>query len=602
MEVLSPRVTEWLSRLRLRALSDYQERNTLMWGMRRMRFLRSRVNPPLPYQDYLGAGVKVPISYRLIQTVVGAVAGENRPIFHVSGPDREVNERVARWLRLVLQNMEQRVQPALYWRFWASLAGDGMAVLKTVRRPWLRYPVRRPDQSDEDYIAEVERFFRSEADLPFRTRVVDPMTFFPPRTEWGLGEVAIEYGLRPAPAVYQALRVREAANGQLVPLSPGEPAPPEMSSLASSTGDSVIPVTEVWTSDTLFVLVRDSQAFAFPNEIGRIPYVYAFASAEAFADPLLQAVGAAFPLIYLEPWVNQKLSELVGFSNLQTTPTPYVVHRDVRPDGATPDVVDFQAGRLHNFAGNVEVGSWDIGRPAEAIQVLATMIQLAKEFTISPVPPFAGTRTPGTAMAAAQERILSILRPMVDQAEAAWGELARLYLHLVANVIQAPVYVSGLSFAEKSRERRAKVTEVRLTPSEAAKVSNVLAEIDFKTITDRIAWHTHNVMMAQAGLWSRRRAMAESDVDDPEREMEDIMLERLLHHPLVQMYVLQGGTAGTPLEAVASLLAQQGLDLSAVQGQPTGEATPRSAPGRVSGEARAPGGTRRARAPKGRLT
>jgi hypothetical protein len=599
----SEQVTAWLQSLRLRALADYRERNTLMWGLRRQRFLRGRVNPPLAYQDYLGPGVRVPITYRLIQTVVGAVAGENRPRFHVSGPDSEVNERAARWLRLVIQYIEQRHQPALYWRYWASLAGDGMAVLKTARRPWTGYPIRRPDQAAEDYIAEVERFFRSEAEPPFITRVVDPMTFYPPRSEWGVGQIAIEHGVRPYRSVLAALRLRPLPTGRLAPLAADEPLPLEMQGL-SPGNESTVEVTEVWTSDACLVLVGADNAFVFDNELGRLPYLWTFATAEAFDDPLLQAVGPAFPLIYLEPWINQKLSELVGFSNLQTTPTPFVVHKDARGGGGEPEIVDFQAGRLHNFAGDVQVGTWDMGRPTEAIQVLATMIQLAKEFTISPVPAFAGTRTAGTVLAAAQERILSILRPMVDQAQATWGELARLYLHIVRHVIGAPVYVSGLTFDERGRDRKARLVEARLSPRDVERITNVAAEIDFKTVTDRIAWHTHNVMMAQSGLWSRRRAMLESDVEDPEREMHDIILEQLLQHPLVLTYILNGGVAGTPLEAVASLLQGQGLDLSALQGAaqpPAGEETARPTTGRVTGEVRAPGGVRRARAPKGRL-
>jgi hypothetical protein len=592
----STEVATWAQSLVTRARADYEQRNALMLGIRRQRFLRARPKPPQVYQRFLGSGTRIPIAFRLIQTVVGAVAGEERPRWHVTSPNVEVGARAEKWLKLIQQRMET-VQPGQYWRFWDSLAGDGMVVLKTTRRPWTEFPQRLEGETDASYNKRVDTFYMQAPPIPFRTRVLDPMTFFPPRSEWG-EPVVIEHGLRPYDQVLLALRLKENSAKDLVPMTPDEPIPTQMTAL----GDPQRPrteVSEIWSPSGLLVNVR-GQVFEYPNTMGQVPYKWAFGSAVAFSDPTLQAMSAAFPLLYIEPWINQTLSTLVGHAQLQATPTPTTVQKGGPGGKSEPTITDFHPGMLHQFGSDVVPGVWDMGKPRESIETLNVLVQLAERFTISPVPTFAGTRTAGTVMAQVAERIMSILRPMVDQAQVVWGEQGKMWVELIRDVIKAPVFVSGLTFEEKNR--RSRKADTALTPKDIRQIGDIHSEIRFRTTTDKIAWDTHNVMMQQSGVWSMKRTRLESDVEDPEAEDRQVTIEELMQDPAVKLWIAQRGMEDIPpLQALQTMIAEatEGGG-GAATGQESGEPSGRP-PGATTAVPRAPGGTRQAVAPKGRM-
>jgi len=594
----SSEVSNWTTTFLQRVRADSFDRLQLNLGVRRLRFMRSKVNPPQAYQQFLGAGARIPMTFRLIQTVVGAVAGEERPRWQAIGRDPEGTRRVERWLKLIAMAMERLAQPALYWRYWDALVADGLAVLKTARQPWTDFPQRYQDETDRSYRNRSEEFFAAGPPVPWMTRVLDPMTVFPPLAEWGIPYV-VERGYRPADQVMAALGLRPTSTGQFRIAGADEPLPEFMTGL-SAGGAARLDVAEIWDKDKMIINVN-GQCYEYDNEMGQLPYKWTYASAVAFADPMLQGLSVAFPLLYIEPWINQMASTLIGYANLQSTPTPFTTADG--PPGAPatePQIVDFEAGRMHQFGPGVKPGVFDMGRATESVALFSTLVQLAERFTLSPVPTFAGTRTAGTVLSQVAERVLAILRPLVDQAQVTWSEQGKLWLHLVQNVIKAPVYVSGMSFQEKPGRRGTAAEEV-VTPADIKKLTDVQCEIQFKITTDKIAWHSHNVMMHQSGLWSEQRAMLESDVDDPEEEGRRKALERLYNSPAVQAYIMQMGLQGQPpLEALMKLIggvpaipggpAPNGAP-GAGGGAPNG-ANPRPAAGAVEGVPRAPGGTR----------
>ena len=59
----------------------YQELFTTLLHLRRMRSLKLTGKTPRAFQALLGKGVRVPMSWALVQTVVGLIA-KNTPVFH----------------------------------------------------------------------------------------------------------------------------------------------------------------------------------------------------------------------------------------------------------------------------------------------------------------------------------------------------------------------------------------------------------------------------------------------------------------------------------------------------------------------------------------
>jgi len=592
-------VKAWVDRTIQGLEAESRERDNLILGLRKQRFMRLKPKAPEAYQRYLGEGVRVPISFRLVETVIGAVAGEERAEFHVATSDLELAQRARTWLQLCFDGQERWSQSAMYYRFWDGLIGDGFVAFKTLRRAWTDFPERNEEESDEQYNDRVEDYLRAAPPVPFKTRVVDGATFKPPRSEWGRG-YALETGLRPTADAFRQMGLRASLNGSIqVVRSADEPTPTIMPGLRLGPR---VKVDELWTDQDVFVRIGGN-VFQYENDLGRLPYLWASGSALAFSDPTLQALSVLYPLQYLEPWVNQFLSTLVAQGTATSTPTPVTTHEAVGTMASAAETVitDFEAGRHHDLPPGSDLKFVSPPLDGGAINLFNSMVQLAERFTLSPVPQFAGTRTPGVVLSAVAERIMAVLKPRVDQAKMTLGELGKMYLELTKDTVRAPVRVSGLVFEERSG--RSRVAETVLTPRDVPKISDVMVDIRFQTLQDKIAWDTHNVLMVQSGMWSKERGMRESRVRDPEAERRMVLLDRIREQPAIQAYLEQRAISGQPpLEALQELFAaaQQevgdigsaGSALAGAFSQNGDEATARPQGGRNPGEARQPGGER----------
>ncbi len=473
----SAATTTWVNRTLQGMISEGFNRRDMILGLRKQRFLRLKPKPPEAYQEYLGDGGRVPITFRLGETVVGAVAGTEKARFFASSPDIELQQRATAWAQLQLDVQERVSQAALYYRYWDSLINDGMAALKTQRSPWTDFPDKLEEETDEAYNARVESFLQAVPPVPYRTRVVDPATFYPPRSEWGR-VYAAEIGLRPTEETLRILGLQSTSRGNLRIVNPiDEPTPIHMHGLRMGPR---IQVEELWTETDLFVRVHGS-VFQYENEMGRLPYEWTSGAAIAFSDPTLQALSVHYPLQYLEPWINQMLSTLVAQGQHTSTPTPITTHQatGTAPSQAETTITDFQAGRHHDLPPGADF-KWEVAPlDAGAINLFNAMVQLAERFTLSPIPQFAGTRTPGVVLSAVAERVMSVLKPRVDMARTTWSNQMKSYLYLVRDVVKAPVSVSGLVFEEKTGRSSMATTTIR--PSEVKKISDIATEIKFQT-------------------------------------------------------------------------------------------------------------------------
>jgi len=583
----------WVTRTIEDRFNDRFNYRETMHGLRRQRFLRLKNKPAQAFQQSVGEGIKIPFTFRLIETVIGSVAGGNRPTFNVTSPDPELSRRASHWCSLNLNTQERIGQQGLYWKFWDSLTADGIAFIKTQRWPWTDFPIRNDTESDSEYADRVAAYMHAMPRVPWRSRVVDAATCLPPLSEWGPGWM-VETGLRPSWETYAALGLAPARNGNFRFLEPGEP--PLSWEMQSASQRTKVRVDELWTEDDLFVRIG-GRVWQYPNEMGRVPYQIVSGSTIPFADPTLQAMSVAFPLIYIEPWINNMYAQIAGNAQLATTPSAVTEHDLVagNPQAAAKiTITEYQPGMHYDMPPGSHLKFVQPPLDVGVIQFLQNMVQTAERFTMSPTPAFMGTRTPGTVLAAYMERVNAVLAPRRDMAQNGLAEWQKFCLHLLGNVIEAPaISMSGLVFEEARGRSRAAVTALKKT--DVANISDVLCEIRFQTSMDKIAWDSHNVMMYKSGIWRRDRAMRESGVEDPEQERLDIALDTLLESPPIQMYMIQRALSGTPPEqSLQELYGEAGGkgSLGGFLGAGAGAETPTGGqPGRLTGEARQPGGT-----------
>lgn len=580
----SPDVTNWVNRTLQRMLTEYSERNQMILGLRRQRFMRQKLNLPEAYQQFLGQGVRVPISYKLVETVVGAVAGEGNPDFLVSSPDRDVQQRATAWCKLIF---EEQLAP-IYYAYWDGLLADGLVAIKTQRRPWTDFPKQNPGEEDEPYNRRAEEYLREKPPVPWTSRIVDAACFIPPRSEWG-GGVAAEIGLRPTEDVFKALGLKPSGTWGKMIYSSDVPTPRDMISLRSGP---MTQVEELWTEKELYVRVAGN-VYVYENDLGRLPYEWTSGSSIAFSDPTLQALSVLYPLQYLEPWVQQTLSGLIGNQQLASVPNLFIEHpvvggqagagEPLQSDIPQGQQIDLPPGATARYEGApIDQGS---------VALFNVMVQLAKDFTMSPTPTFAGTRTPGIVLSQAIERTTAVLKPRVEAAKRTWARQQKFYFDILDRIVKVPVVVSGMVFEERSG--RSAIAEVALAPRDIRKIRQVYCNIKYQTTQDKIAWNTHSVLMQQSKVWSMERARRETGISDPEQEGQIIDLEDFLQNPVIKQYIMEQGLSGhPPLEALKDLVLQGQQELAA-GGQANGAASAPTGPdgGRIDNMPRGPGGT-----------
>ena len=571
------RQANWVAKTVQARKSLYYTRDKLLHGLRRQRFLRTKNKTARAYQRYVGQGIHCALGYRLVQTVVGAIA-KAPPKWHVIAPDDEVASRVQRWIPLAFQNIERITKQRLFWRGLSRLAGDGILVAKFSRRAWSDFPLQQLGETDGDYNDRVRLWLRTSATVPFRIRLVDGLTFYPPTGEWD-ADFTVESSKRASAPTLRELRLAPTTKtGGLSNLAffPADRPYPELE--LPNLPDN-IQVDELWTPQECFIRVA-GKVVVIPNEYGEIPYEWCYGE-EGTDDPSLEGVSVMFPIMYLEPWIDQVLSVLAAWSStVQPTPvTTTALGPGVNPNVETA-VEDFKLGKHYTLKPGQALGWMGAPDVGPAVAFLQQLTNLADRAGMAPTPPWIGTRTPGTALSAAQEAVFAKLKPLEDNFSVFMSESAKRLIRWVDKVIGRPVYVSGLEMT--SDQTKKQKSQVVLYPEDSGKISDVVCEITHAGVQDIIAMGNFGAFMVREGLWSPRRAMLVSGVEDPKKEREDLAEDMAFRHPAVQAYLAQKATEGEPVleEALAGEAAPLGV-------------TPGPMPrGRVKGVPRQPGGFR----------
>ena len=618
----SAQVEAYVTNLIRQRKADYTTRNKLVLGIRRQRFMRNKLALPKAYQALVGNNApRAPLTYRLIQTAVGAIA-KVPPEFHVvprQDSDKDVAERAQDWCKLMLNAMSRSSRRPIFWKMLDSIVGDGGTAVKIMRRPWNDFPAMKESEDGGVYAKRVDAFTKSRPTQPFVARVVDWATFYPPTTEWGEGEI-VEHGKRPTQSTLQALRLVGDTSKGLARLPDGVPYPVDQVPRLGPT----IEVSEVWNDEACFIVIENEKVLKLNNIYGKPPYVWSHGLTTSSYDPALEGVSVAFGLQYLQPWIDTMLGIISAWSILGGTPIMWTAQEFVQgmpTDSKEIAVKEIPFGKWVDFGIGGKGGYMEPPGVGQAIiEAVNLMVQMADRVSLSPVASgFLGTRTPGLALSAAMEAATANLTPIVDNAQNLLADMMKFLWHCVQNVVQAPVYVNGLIFEEGTEGRRSRLGQASLAPADIPKLQDCLCELEAQTLQDQIAAGTHATFMNRdgEGLWTRERSMRFSGVKEPDKEERGLTKERVLRSPLVQQYLEMLAVADQPpLQMIlAAAMAQAGQPggAEAPAGRAETPANPPGAPrniggpaprggGRPSGSSKLPGGPGRAKQGRGRMT
>lgn len=548
--------------------------------LRKLRFMKTRPSAPKPFQRVISGGVRSPLSYRLVQAITGMVTKE-RPAFKrlpLNKDDRDSASRLQASADPMLQDLERLASRPLYYNFIDAMVADGSAVMKCYRDSWQGFPERGADQQDNEYNDMVAKFIMRGASHPLRMRQVDVLNFKYPLVDYDPPYV-IEEGKRPTLGAMTSFGLYFGVNNKLQIL----PDATAFHTLEIPTGVApLIDVEEVWRDDEVFVRIGGT-VYKAPNKMGFKPYVWAQGETSSHPDPALSSLSVLYPYAGLEPWLNTMLTVLASWGVIGGTPIMYTSRK--LPPGAggvpdsTPNLSDIPLGKRIDLGLGGEIGFVTpppVGR--EVLEFINFLVDFMDRAGLSSLAyGQVGTRMPGTSFQMALEQALAKINPIVSSAQIAVADIVKMQWKLVEQ-LGKPIFVTGDGLQTGFGKRRG-LGRFIIDPKDIGGYYDLHAKIRVGSTQDAVSRGMHAAFMREKGLWSRDRAMEYSDVDDPFREYQDIMGNKLEESPLITQLMLQQALEQEPeLAKRAQSLAAQGVDVGAMLMGVQPGATPQGAP------------------------
>lgn len=597
----------------------YMESERKIHHLRKLRFMKLKTTAPKPFQRVVGGGIRSPLSYRLVQTVVGMIC-KDRPSFKripLNRNNREAAARLQMSADPMLQDLERIARRPLMYQMVDAMVADGRSVVKCYRDKWNGFPEPDDNEDVRAYNKRVAEFVTMGATHPLRMRQVDALNFKVPLTDYDPPYV-MEIGRKPLLGVMKAygLKFGESGNNSLVPLEDSTSFHYlELPSGMASTVD----VAEVWLDDEMFVEIG-GEVYKCENDLGFKPYVWAAGETSSHPDPSLNSLSILYPFAGIEPWLNTMLTVLASWGVIGGTPILYTSRKVPPGGGAVPDVTpqlsEIPLGKRIDLGVGGEIGFVQpppVGREVlEFIQFLVDFLDRAG------LPQLAygsiGTRTPGTAFQGALEQAIAKVNPITNAAQDMIAEVVKMQWRIVENLGQ-PLYMTGVGIHPGLiGSRKKQLSRYVVDPRDIGGYYDLHAKIKVGNTQDVIARGMHAAFMRDKKLWSRERAMEYADVDDPFGEFKDIMGNTLEESPMFTQIMLQEALKSEPeMMQRATELQDQGIDVMGMLGMASGaspEGNPPPAPqggggaippggapapkrgGKVSGSPKNPGGNR----------
>lgn len=614
----SPGIRDAVYKEVLARRSLYQERDLVMHRIRRYRLMRHKPYMPKSYQRQLGGenAVKIPIMYRLVQTAVNSVAKGFPTILvePIVPEDRRNADELGRALNLLIQSVENQAHVPFLYSLYFNLFGDGLGVTKTQRGPWSGFPLPAESEDPKDYIMRVAEYMQDNP-LPFTTRVVDPLTFYPPLDEYGKG-VTIESAWRSTREVLQHLHLTADMSSSglafhKVPIDhpwPDLEFPPGI--------PPTIRIDEVWSKDEVGIVIQgDRDVWVFENPTGTLPYTWGFAEPTGVHDPTNVGMSVVYPLYYLAPWIDTMAGIMSAWS-LFAAPTPFTTQDpDPRIRPTMEQKIDiFQPGKMYHFPTGRKPGILQappVG--ANVLDYINFLIQAADRGGLPALVSGSdvGSRLPNLTFQAAYEAATDRLRPAVQSAEHIIAGTLYKMLEVVSDT-NIPVKVNGWDYVSDPDNKQR--TWAVIKPDQAKKKRQITVSLAIDSTQDQIAKGTHAQFMVSAQLWDLATAMRFAGVANVQRTKDMIAADTawrlalpalaqaiLQNDPDFQAYQAQAAAAQAQAEQGGAEGAQGAQGEQGAQGTIATPGGQESGRGATIGTENAQGGTAEAERNRARI-
>jgi len=508
-----------LSALREKAEQTYSTRNSIIEDMRALRFMENTVAVP-PGME--GEIVRTPIAYQIIERMLGTLTVD-KPIIRIPPRDMTVTAQEAAsnlevGVTALLREIERQSDNDPFERFIESMLSDGWAAMRMMHAPqaWAGYPSRATDEEDRDYNRRVDDWVQNSP-IPINWSWCDPTTVYPFWSELGLDHV-LEIDQRdPVTLAYKRYNV---LNDQYSDI--------EIDELEREHRDNgTVEFAQLWTQDTLTYWVNGEVVHHTKHSYQRPPYIIARGVTTSVPDTSKSGLSILYPVRELIPYLDTLLSQNGTAIRMWCWPTP-VFRLTESGLSDLKRTIEVRPGQTVTLMPGEELSFlvWQ-GNAPEIHRQIEQISQMIDRATISQA--MYGESYAGDSGYLVNQLIAAArmkFRPIVMHAERAHEQLVQLLLDIVENQIKRPLYV--YSRGDK------KPGWITIDPKDINGYRQVQVTVNPLLPTDTYARTSRVVAEFQSGLRSVRSAMEEIGIEQPDRMMDEIRLDRWLSRPEVE--------------------------------------------------------------------
>lgn len=534
--------------------------------------------------DWQEVMAKIPQAYRgihptpdvpeirdMLRRIVGRIARERLDI-QVIPPSGRVDDvkkaalEEAR-LRALLPAIEEQQQQPLYALGIDSQCAWGeswISVWPDPTRVRVRGFERKKDEKADEYIRRVQRQM-AFGNIPIKMLIHDPLTVLPYETEDRLAFVIIEsehpvediaLGLGYAPLEKPGGGKEWCDIGTLgygLPLTdiysiPTEKQnePPPLGSQGSGKRSSGRMVkSHIYIDDRVYQRYLDGVLVErWEHGFGYVPVFPAWGIRSSDNDPSLRSVGIIDTAITIGRQIVFFAAVLASNAMQHGWPTPFIENPEggmVAGPGDSPVTREIVLGKI-NFLGPGE----KIVFPYLDAQMMPDFYRyldfLTAAFEGSSLGSFRGTvnsDTSGYAVAQVRAMQETILAPIYQETARQWRQILYFLRHLIKETLPAGITLPGAVETTQVEGKEYQYRPILEYSRQHATDFIIETRITANIMQDEIAERKSALEMLQAGVWSSRRVMERTGVEDPVAEMEEISTTRILNSPAADQVVLQ---------------------------------------------------------------
>lgn len=417
---------------------------------------------------------------------------------------------------------------------------------------------RGADESPKDYKA---RYGRAMADgrVPIVHEVHDPQTVLPRFSRNRLALVVfqsehtsldINLGLGYHPVkdtqgkTYEWTRATLSEPYVSADLGPTLVVDPSHDSGTSSSAPSTTVKSLIYVDAWVYQRYLDSVLVEeWEHNYGMVPVFPGWGIQSSDRDPAYHSVGIIDTALVVARQIIYYSAVMAANALQHGWPTPFLKNPDhglVHPTTLKPLTREIVIGEVNLLGPNEEIVFPYLDAKMMP-DFLKHMEFLTRAFEGSTLGSFGNVNSDTSGYAVAQVRALkdALLGPLYRSTARQWRKIGYFHRHIVKTNFPNGIFLRGAVDTVEVDGQEVQYRPVLEYSKEHCTDFAINAHINEGIVQDEIAERKSALEMLQAQVWSPRRVMEKTGVDDPAAELEEISVHRMMNSPAADQVVMQ---------------------------------------------------------------